>query len=173
MKTTSVTVSSAAPSAWIPVDTNRLPFNVGFGCTIAEGTTATYTVQHTFDSLGDARPCSISRSTTTATVTLVGHGLAVGDSVIIQNSGSTNLDGTRVVAAVSDADTFTYTVSNTGATASVLGTLATILRVFDHPDVAGETAKADGNYAFPCTAIRLNVSAYTDGAVTLTVAQGG
>lgn len=44
---------------------------------------------------------------------------------------------------------------------------------FDHPDVTGETTNQDGNYAFPVRAIRLNVTAYTNGSATLTVIQAG
>lgn len=44
---------------------------------------------------------------------------------------------------------------------------------FDHSSVTGKTANADGNYAFPVTAIRLNVTAYTSGTATLKALQGG
>lgn len=40
---------------------------------------------------------------------------------------------------------------------------------FDHPDVTSKTANADGNYAFPISALRLNVTAYTSGSVTISV----
>lgn len=173
MKTTSVTVGAAGVSSWIPLDTNRLPFNVGFGCTIAYDSTLTYSAQYTFDNLGNQQTCTISRSTTTATATVKSHGLTVGDSVLVLNSGDSNLDGTRVVVSVTGADTFTYTVSNTGLTASVLGCTAIVMRVFDHPEIDDETTATNGNLAFPCTAIRLIVTAYTDGSVTMTVAQGG
>lgn len=43
---------------------------------------------------------------------------------------------------------------------------------FNHPDVASQTANADGNYAFPVTAIRLNVSSGS-GSATLTAIQAG
>jgi len=42
---------------------------------------------------------------------------------------------------------------------------------FDHPDVTSKTANADGNYAFPILAMRLNVTAYTSGSVTMSVLQ--
>lgn len=63
--------------------------------------------------------------------------------------------------------TATYTVQHTfddvlaGATATA----------FDNSSVAAETTNMDGNYAFPVSAIRLNVTAST-GSVTLTVLQG-
>lgn len=42
---------------------------------------------------------------------------------------------------------------------------------FDHPTVVGQTINEDGNYAFPVTAVRLNVTAGA-GTATLTVLQG-
>ena len=44
---------------------------------------------------------------------------------------------------------------------------------FDHSSVTGQTANKDGNYAFPVTAVRLTVTAYTSGNVTLTLLQQG
>jgi hypothetical protein len=43
---------------------------------------------------------------------------------------------------------------------------------FNHPDVDAQTANADGNYAFPVLAIRLNVTAGT-GSVQLNMIQAG
>jgi hypothetical protein len=43
-----ISVGSATTSAWIPLDTNKAPFNIGFGVTIGAGV-LTYKVQHTFD----------------------------------------------------------------------------------------------------------------------------
>lgn len=42
---------------------------------------------------------------------------------------------------------------------------------FDHVDGA-KTTNDDFNYAFPIMAVRLNVTAYTNGVVTMTVLQG-
>ena len=44
---------------------------------------------------------------------------------------------------------------------------------FDNATLATKTASADGNYAFPVTAIRLNVTVYTSGSATITAAQAG
>ena len=43
---------------------------------------------------------------------------------------------------------------------------------FNQPDITGQTTSVDGNYAFPVSAIRLNVTAGT-GVVTLDVLQAG
>lgn len=53
MRAQSITVSSATTSAWIPVDTNKNPFNIGFGVTISTAA-LTYKVQHTFDNVQDS-----------------------------------------------------------------------------------------------------------------------
>ncbi len=103
MRPTSITVSSAASSAWIPLDYKQNPFNIGLGCVVSAGGSLTYKVQHTFD------------------------------------------------------DVFDTSVTPTA---------------FDHSSVTGETTSTDGNYAFPVRAIRLTVTAYTSGDVTMTVLQG-
>jgi len=53
MRPTSITVSSAASSAWIPLDYKQNPFNVGFGVVIPSGT-LTYKIEHTFDDIFDS-----------------------------------------------------------------------------------------------------------------------
>lgn len=67
----------------------------------------------------------------------------------------------------------TYTVqhtfdnlSNYDATASGFTTW------FNHPTIASQTINADGNYAFPVSGIRVNVTGGT-GTATLTVIQAG
>lgn len=44
---------------------------------------------------------------------------------------------------------------------------------FDHSTLTAKTASADGNYAFPVSAIRLNVTPYTSGTATFNVMQAG
>lgn len=44
---------------------------------------------------------------------------------------------------------------------------------FDNATITGKTASFDGNYAYPVTAVRLTVTAYTSGSVTMTVVQAG
>ena len=43
---------------------------------------------------------------------------------------------------------------------------------FKNSTLVSKTSSADGNYAFPVRAIRLNVTAYTSGTATLTILQG-
>jgi archaellum component FlaF (FlaF/FlaG flagellin family) len=44
---------------------------------------------------------------------------------------------------------------------------------FDHATLVSKTASSDGNYAFPVSAIRINVTPYTSGTATLNVMQAG
>lgn len=44
---------------------------------------------------------------------------------------------------------------------------------FPNATLANKTASSDGNYVVPVTAIRLNVTAFTSGSVTITVIQAG
>jgi len=43
---------------------------------------------------------------------------------------------------------------------------------FTHSTVSGNTANADGNYAFPVQAVRITVTVYGSGSVTATFLQG-
>mgnify|MGYP003350628067 FL=1 len=43
---------------------------------------------------------------------------------------------------------------------------------FNHPDIASQTANADGNYAFPVIQVRLTVNSGS-GTATITVIQAG
>lgn len=67
----------------------------------------------------------------------------------------------------------TYTVQHTFDDVFAAGFTPAGATWFDHPTLSAETAEADGNYAFPVTAIRLNVTVWTGGSVTLTVIQAG
>ena len=97
MKPVTVTVSSAASSAAVPLNHLINPFNVGIGCVVSGGATLTYKIQHTFD-------------------------------------GTT---------------------------------------WFDHATLTGQTASADGNYAFPVLQVRVTVTAFTSGSVTVVFIQSG
>lgn len=168
-----VRVSSATFSDWIPLNRYVSAFGVGFGVKLEDGSTLTYTVQHTFDDIYErVQNFSIARVTTTATVTQPNHGLSVGDWVYFTGCGAP-FDGAFAVATVADTSTFTFTVPDSGAAASAATGWMQRARVFAHADVAAETASADGNYQFPPVACRLNVSAYTDGFADLTVISAG
>lgn len=76
-------------------------------------------------------------------------------------------------AVLSDSATLTYDVQHTFDDVFAANFNPATATWFDHPTLADKTASSDGNYAYPVTAVRLNVSAWTDGSVTLTVIQAG
>lgn len=65
--------------------------------------------------------------------------------------------------------TVTYTVQHTFS--DVFNSAVTPVW-FNHPVIAAQTTNQDGNYAFPVTAIRLNVTAGA-GTATITLVQAG
>lgn len=172
MRITSVTQGAAGATAWQPLNPKCDNFQVGFGVTLTGTVNLTYKVQHTFDDPGENLPVYITRSTTTATLTLTDHGLATTDTITVSGAGAP-LDGTYAVAGVTDANVITYTVDNSGVSVSNAGATVSRMRVFDHPTVTSKTTLQDGNYAFPISAMRLNVTSYTSGKATLTIIQSG
>lgn len=77
----------------------------------------------------------------------------------------------NVGLGVTITGTATYTVQHTFQNPNnPPGTTPT--RIFNHETLVGQTANADGNYAFPVAAIRIDVTAST-GSVTLDVIQSG
>lgn len=44
---------------------------------------------------------------------------------------------------------------------------------FANASLSSKTTSSDGNYSYPVTAVRINVTAYTSGDVTMTVIQAG
>lgn len=169
MRPVAVSLSAAGASPWVPVAYNQNSFALGLGVVLTSGANLTYSVDHTFDELAPVTPISISRTTTTATVTHLAHGMTSNDSAIISGTQSSNLDGQQTVTVV-DANTYTYTVLNSGSTAAV--GFAASARVFTHVTLAGLTTRTDGNYAFPVRAVRLRNSAYVSGTSTLIVLSG-
>ena len=90
----------------------------------------------------------------------------VGSSTpIVMNTNTTPFN---VGFGVVKTDTVDYTVQHTFDDPAVGFTTW-----FNHPTVAGEIANADGNYAFPVTAIRITMNAGGTGTVTLQVVQAG
>jgi hypothetical protein len=68
--------------------------------------------------------------------------------------------------------TATYTVQHTFDNVQAPGYNPASGNWFNHPTMTGLTGSQDGNYAFPVTAIRVNVVSGT-GTVTLTAIQAG
>jgi hypothetical protein len=154
---------------WHRMDDRQSPFNVGFFVDV-QGT-GTYTVEHGFANFNDVKLPKITRSTTTATVTLPNHGLQVGDSLVVWGCGAP-LDGTFPVASVTDANVVTYTVANSGVAAGADPHCVPI-RVFQHSSVASKTTSQDGNYAFPVNCVRCTCTVAGTGKYAFHVNQGG
>lgn len=88
------------------------------------------------DGSGDVtKTCTgITRSGTTATATVTAHGWSNGNTVNIPNASDSNLCGSFVISGVT-ANTFNYTVTNTGATSVGACNATKMYSTYD--DVAG------------------------------------
>lgn len=106
MRPIRITLTGPGVSQPVPLDQYQTPFNVGIGVKIPAGSSATYTVEHTFD------------------------------------------------------DVFS---PNFNPSAAVW---------FPHAALVSKSTSADGNYAFPVSATRINVAAVT-GSVDFNVLQAG
>lgn len=169
----SVSAAAVGSTAWIPLDYLQRPFNVALFSSLSQGGACTYSVEYTPDNpnLMRAPIGSITRSGTTATVNFPAHGLNTGDSMLVTGSGDANLDGVQKVTAT-DANTLTYVVANSGLTISLPTVQVCLMRVFPHDVMITLTARADGNFAFPCWATRATVTTPGSGLLTLEVNQG-
>ncbi len=74
---------------------------------------------------------------------------------------------------LSSGATLTYSVEHTFDDVFSPSFDASTATWFTNSGLGNKTASLDGNYAFPVTAVRLNVTAYTDGDATITVIQAG
>jgi hypothetical protein len=95
------------------------------------------------------------------TVSKTGTG---SSSALVMN---TNISPFNVGFGVSVTGTVNYTVQHTFDDPAVGFTTW-----FSHPVVAGQTANADGNYAFPVTGVKLLVNSGS-GTATLELIQAG
>lgn len=170
-----VTLSSATFSAWIPLNWRGMAgiYAVGLGVKLSSGASLTYSVQHTFDNPWTSSiDWSASRTTTTGTITKIAHKLSISDWV--QFDAAAPFNAAYAVASISDADTFTVTVANSGATTTVWGNSQIhTARVFNHQNLVSKTSSDFDNYAFPARACRLIITAYTSGSAELTVVEAG
>lgn len=75
--------------------------------------------------------------------------------------------------ALSAGASLTYKVQHTFDDVFAAGFDPATATWYDHSSLVAKTASSDGNYAFPVSAIRLNVTAYTSGSAALNVLQAG
>ncbi len=182
MQQTQVTVGSATKSAWIPLNTKKPTFGTGLFVGLTGTVDLTYTVQHAVptNTNGDHKPISgndagvlskLTRVTTTATLVWPDHGMTTADSIVVEGGGG-SFEGTFAIAGITDANTLTYTVTNSGITVAQDGFRVMLLKVFNHDTLASKTTSDDGNYAFPVPFCRLSVTPYTSGKATLVIVSG-
>jgi hypothetical protein len=154
-----------------PVSHWQTPANIGVHVEVPSTISAiSFDVYGTMDDPNlNGNYVSIARSTTTATVTSPNHGLSVGDLIIVDQSVAPFI-GTFKVASITDLNTYTYTVANSGATsanATIYG-LRTIATT-----IATATASADATITQPLKAVMISISSYTGtGQVSFQVIQG-
>ena len=173
MRTQTISQSAVGVTPWIPLNYRQSPFCVSAAVDFDATGAMTYTVEHTFDDLGDFRQvASISRVGTAVTITfLAPHDLSTNDTVFVSASGVSGMDGSYTATVVSPT-VVTY-VSAVSATSTGGGnTLVTRIRPFPKANLTAKTVTAEDVYIAPITAIRLNVSLYTAGKATLIVNQG-
>jgi hypothetical protein len=163
--------TAAGATKWFPVDYRQNAFNISLAAIVSSGANLTYKVENTYDDPYVTVPFYATRSTTTATATVVSHDATAGDTIMVYGAG-TPLDGRYLVASVVDADTFTYTVVNSGVIVSSPGAKVNITRAFDHPTIVTKTGNFAGVDTSPVRAVRLNVTSFTSGEVVLTIIQG-
>lgn len=167
-----VSLSAAGKTSWIPVNWKSQSFGIAVAVDLDSAGSLTYSVEHTLDNLYEKiYPASGTHSGTTATInTVAAHDLNVGDWIQVVGGG-TLYDGEYSIASVPSTTSFTYTTAGSGATNMTDGAWFNRARVFTHEFLAAATTSDDGNYAFPISAVRLNVTAYTAGKATLIVRQ--
>lgn len=177
------TLDAVGVSPWLLVDNRRhgTDFNLGIRVDLQTASNLTYSVEATKDRNALERvrgDLSIARVTTTATATLLAHGLKTGDSIIIYDTNFTthnpesNLEGLFTITVV-DEDTFTYTVVDTGAAAANPARILTFSVHDLSPALTANTTADNDSLTEPVSAVRLNITAFTAGSAKLTVLQQG
>jgi len=86
------------------------------------------------------------------------------------NSRVENSFGIGIGCVVAGGSTLTYKVEHTFDDVFDSSVTPT---AFDHATIVSKTANSDGNYAYPIRAVRLNITAFTSGSVTMTLLQVG
>lgn len=137
----SVTISGATQSEYNGTFTIAYISATKFSYTVAENPPTTATGSFTVSTPGNPQLItSITRSGTTATVTLNGHGYITGQKITITGATQVEYDGTFAITKI-DNNTFTYTVvegpsSPAGSgTATVGANTMTIAAYNDNPTV--------------------------------------
>jgi len=176
-------LAAVGNSEFVPLDYIQHPFQVTIAGLLSSTGNFTWNVQYTYDEMNKdaSEPVTIARAGTTATVNWTDHGMVTGDSVIISDSGSSNLDSLQSAAGrpiaqditVTNDNVFTYPVANSGATTDNGYARAMRFRMFPHAVLTALTIRQDSNFNLPCKALRFKITAYTAGRLIGLVTQGG
>jgi len=94
-------------------------------------------------------------------------------SAVIPLSVNADPFNVGIGCSISSGASLTYTVQHTFDDVYSPTFSASTANWFSNATVVAQTTSKDGNYAFPVTAVRLTVTAYTSGSVTMTVIQAG
>jgi hypothetical protein len=181
MHLTPQTLSAAGDSTWIVPHPLPISTQIGLALTFTSNANLTANVQYTYDdTMQTPRLVTLARAATVLTITDNNHGLNVGDAIQLSNPAAdpNNIwdgggpGGTPYnIATIVDQNNYTVTVANSGSAAG--GGAVRSFRLFLHPTLKAISGvppvRIDGSLGWPLGAIRLNVSAYTAGSVTLTV----
>lgn len=178
------TLAAAGDSPWIIPHSLPISTDIGLVLSFSSNANLTANVQYTYDDpLQNPRGVTLTRAGTVLTINDPGHNLNVADSVAISNPnqdpnniwdgggpGGTSYD----IATIVDQNNYTVTVANAGVLGPASGAVRSF-RLLTHAtlkNIAGiPPGRIDGSIDWPVGAIRLNVSAYTAGSVTLTAQQ--
>lgn len=166
-----VRLTAVGVSAWVPFNYLQSSPNGSVAVIEDSGATSTYTVDHTFDDITTKHNVTLVQAANTITVTDPGHGLSVGDGVVIDRTGGNGVDGNQVVASVTNANVYTITSPVSQAFSSNNGYAAN-LRAFALAGLTAQTTRQYASYPFPIMAVRLRLTVLTGGAVTMIVLSG-
>lgn len=104
MRPTSVTVSSVATSAIVPMNWKAVAFKVSIAVVVAAGSNLTYKVQHTFDDVFDS----------TVTPTWFDHATLTGKTVDADGSYTAPVTGIRLNVTAHTTGSATLTIISQG-----------------------------------------------------------
>ena len=194
MRPVKVYMNAAGYSQWVPIDYIESWFGVGVSVIPSYNATVSYSVQYHYNPevIDPARSpqnkISISRSTTTATVTDygpqgLGHGLTAGDSVIIKGSGSAALDSQKpqfgngdlgITVTPTAYNTYTYTCANSGPAADGGNAYVARQRIYTHSTLVTQSTRQNGTFNYPVRGVRLYLISITgaNSYIDMTVLQG-
>jgi hypothetical protein len=84
-----VGTNTKGSSAWVPIDRNVTPINIGIGCEITSGASLNYTVEHTYDDIQDA-------TVLTGTVHVFAHSSIASKTADFEGSYSAPINAFRI-----------------------------------------------------------------------------